>query len=122
METLYKLYIDGEFCDAEGGATFDSRDPSTGEVWAKFPAASAADVDRAVESAQRAFENPEWTNMLPHQRGKLLYKLADLIAEHAREIAELETKDTGKVIRETSGVTGYVAEFYRYFAGLRRQD
>ncbi|MEM8688940.1 MAG: aldehyde dehydrogenase [Pseudomonadota bacterium] len=118
MSTDWKLYIDGEFCDAEGGATFDSIDPSTGEVWAKFPAASAADVDRAVEAAQRAFESPEWANMLPTQRGKLLFKLAELVAEHAGEIAELETRDTGKVIRETKGVTGYVAEFFRYFGGL----
>ncbi|MEM1197946.1 MAG: aldehyde dehydrogenase [Pseudomonadota bacterium] len=118
MSTDWKLYIDGEFCDAEGGATFDSTDPSNGEVWAKFPAASAGDVDRAVEAAQRAFENPEWANMLPTQRGKLLFRLAELVAEHAGEIAELETRDTGKVIRETKGVTGYVAEFFRYFGGL----
>ncbi|MEM7430009.1 MAG: aldehyde dehydrogenase family protein, partial [Pseudomonadota bacterium] len=118
MQPPVKLYIDGAFCDAEGGATFDSIDPATGEIWAKFPAASAADVDRAVEAAQRAFESPEWSNMLPGQRGKLLMKLADLVAEHAGEIAELETQDTGKVIRETKAVTGYVAEFFRYFAGL----
>ncbi len=118
MSTDWKLYIDGAFSDAEGGATFDSVDPATGEVWAKFPAASAADVDRAVEAAQRAFENPEWANMLPTQRGKLLFRLAELVAEHAGEIAELETRDTGKVIRETKGVTGYVAEFFRYFGGL----
>lgn len=118
MSKVWKFYIDGEFCEAEGGATFDSVDPSTGEVWAKFPAASAGDVDKAVEAAQRAFENPEWANMLPTQRGKLLFRLAELVAEHAGEIAELETRDTGKVIRETKGVTGYVAEFFRYFGGL----
>ncbi len=118
MSKVWKFYIDGEFCEAEGGATFDSVDPSTGEVWAKFPAASANDVDKAVEAAQRAFENPEWANMLPTQRGKLLFRLAELVAEHAGEIAELETRDTGKVIRETTGVTGYVAEFFRYFGGL----
>ncbi|MCP5081829.1 MAG: aldehyde dehydrogenase [Alphaproteobacteria bacterium] len=118
MSKVWKFYIDGEFCEAEGGATFDSVDPSTGEVWAKFPAASAGDVDKAVEAAHRAFENPEWANMLPTQRGKLLFRLAELVAEHAGEIAELETRDTGKVIRETKGVTGYVAEFFRYFGGL----
>lgn len=114
----FQLYINGEFCDAQDGAAFESHDPSTGEVWAKMPAASNTDVDRAVAAAQDAFESSEWRDMLPQQRGKLLQKLADIVAARSGEIAELETRDTGKVIRETRGVTGYVAEFYRYFAGL----
>jgi acyl-CoA reductase-like NAD-dependent aldehyde dehydrogenase len=114
----FQLYIDGAFCDADDGAAFDSIDPSTGAVWAVMPKASAADTDRAVRAAHAAFSAGPWPALTATARGKLLYKLADLVARDASIIAELETRDTGKVIRETKAVTGYVAEFYRYFAGL----
>jgi (Z)-2-((N-methylformamido)methylene)-5-hydroxybutyrolactone dehydrogenase len=114
----FQLYIDGAFCKAEGGATFESLDPSTGKTWALMPKASAADTDRAVRSAYAAFNAGPWPAMTASARGKLLYKLAELVARDASLIGELETRDTGKVIRETKAVTGYVAEFYRYFAGL----
>ena len=118
MAEKFQLYIDGAFCDADDGAVFDSVDPSTGAVWAVMPKASAADTDRAVRSAHAAFSAGPWPALTATARGKLLYKLADLVARDASIIAELETRDTGKVIRETKAVTGYVAEFYRYFAGL----
>jgi acyl-CoA reductase-like NAD-dependent aldehyde dehydrogenase len=114
----FALYIGGEFRAAEGGATFDSLDPSTGKVWAKMPRASASDTNAAVAAARAAFLMGPWPKMTAGARGKLLGKLADLLARDAGVIAELETRDTGKVIRETRAVTGYVAEFYRYFAGL----
>jgi acyl-CoA reductase-like NAD-dependent aldehyde dehydrogenase len=114
----FQLYINGEFCASEGGVTFESLDPSTGKVWALMPKASAADTDRAVRSAYAAFNAGPWPAMTATARGKLLYKLAELVARDATLIGELETRDTGKVIRETKAVTGYVAEFYRYFAGL----
>ena len=118
MAEKFQLYIDGAFCDADDGAAFDSVDPSTGAVWAVMPKASAADTDRAVRAAHAAFSVGPWPALTATARGKLLYKLADLVARDASIIAELETRDTGKVIRETKAVTGYVAEFYRYFAGL----
>ena len=118
MADSFQLYIDGEFCAAEGGATFDSIDPSSGLVWAAMPKAGAADTDRAVESAYAAFIGGDWPGLTATARGKLLYKLAELVTRDAPVIAELETRDTGKVIRETRAVTGYVAEYYRYFAGL----
>lgn len=118
MAEKFQLYIDGAFCDADDGAAFDSIDPSTGAVWAVMPKASAADTDRAVRAAHAAFSAGPWPALTATARGKLLYKLADLVARDASIIAELETRDTGKVIRETKAVTGYVAEFYRYFAGL----
>ncbi len=118
MAEKFQLYIDGAFCDADDGAAFDSVDPSTGAVWAVMPKASAADTDRAVRAAHAAFSAGPWPALTATARGKLLYKLADLVARDASIIAELETRDTGKVIRETKAVTGYVAEFYRYFAGL----
>ena len=65
MADSFQLYIDGEFCAAEGGATFDSIDPSSGLVWAAMPKASAADTDKAVESAHAAFIGGDWQALLP---------------------------------------------------------
>ena len=118
MAEAFQLYVDGAFCNAEGGATFESLDPSTGKTWALMPKASAADTDRAVRAAHAAFLDGPWSALTATARGKLLYKLAELVTRDAQIIGELETRDTGKVIRETKAVTGYVAEFYRYFAGL----
>ncbi|MGB3071176.1 MAG: aldehyde dehydrogenase [Ottowia sp.] len=116
MVQRFQQYIDGVFED--GGASFDSLDPSTGKVWAQMPRASAADVDRAVRAAHRAFNAPEWTGLTATQRGKLLSRLADLVAAKAPHLAQLETADTGKIIRETRSQIGYVADYYRYYAGL----
>ncbi len=120
MPTLprFQLYIDGTFTDAEGGASFESLNPATAEPWATMPAASEADVDRAVGAARRAFEHGDWPMLSASARGALLYRLADILAARAGELAELETRDTGKIIRETAGQTGYAAAYYRYFAGL----
>jgi acyl-CoA reductase-like NAD-dependent aldehyde dehydrogenase len=112
----FQHLIDGQFED--GTASFESLNPATGEAWALMPRAGAADVDRAVRSAHRAFSDPAWRELTATQRGKLLYRLADLVAANAQTLAELETADTGKIIRETSAQIAYVAEYYRYFAGL----
>lgn len=112
----FQQYIDGAFSD--GATQFDSLDPATGKVWAKMPEANADDVNQAVEAADRAFFAPEWAGMTATARGKLLARLADLIAENAPRLAELETRDTGKIIRETSVQIAYVADYYRYYAGL----
>ena len=112
----FPLYIDGAFVEA--AQTFESLDPATGRAWALMPAASEADIDRAVEAADRAFHDPAWAGLTASQRGKLLMRLGDLVAEHAPRLAELETRDTGKIIRETRAQIGYVAEYYRYFGGL----
>lgn len=112
----FQQYIDGAFDD--GAAQFDSLDPATGQPWARMPEARVADVNRAVEAAERAFLSSDWALMTATQRGKLLLKLADLVAENAPRLAELETRDTGKIIRETSAQIAYVAEYYRYYAGL----
>lgn len=114
--TRFRHYIDGRF--EEGTETFESIDPSTGKPWAIMPAATEADVDCAVEAAHRAFHAPDWAGLTATQRGRLLYRLADLLAENAPTLAKLETADTGKIIRETSSQIGYMAEYYRYFAGL----
>lgn len=116
MMRRFQQLIDGQFED--GSASFESINPATGAAWALMPRAGAADVDRAVTAAHRALFDKAWRGLTATQRGKLLYKLADLVATHAQTLAELETTDTGKIIRETSAQIAYVAEYYRYFAGL----
>ena len=113
---VFQQYIGGQFSD--GAAQFESIDPATGDVWAVMPEARQGDVNAAVEAAEAAFYGAEWASMTASARGKLLYRLADLIAENAQKLAELETRDTGKIIRETSAQIAYVAEYYRYYAGL----
>ena len=113
----FQCYIDGRFEDGE--ARFASLDPASGTAWAEMPESREADVGRAVEAAHRAlYEDAGWSKLTATQRGKLLYRLADLVTENAKTLAELETRDTGKIIRETSAQIAYVADYYRYYAGL----
>ena len=112
----FQQYIDGQFEDA--GATFLSIDPATGEHWAMMPEARSGDVDRAVEAAHRALHAGAWPAMTPTARGKLLMRLAELTAANAQALADVETRDTGKIIRETSAQIAYVADYYAYYAGL----
>ena len=112
----FQQYIDGVF---DNGATqFESINPASGVPWAKMPEAQVDDVNRAVDAAARAFLAPEWASISATQRGKLLLRLAELVAENAPTLAKLETLDTGKIIRETSAQVAYAAEYYRYYAGL----
>jgi aldehyde dehydrogenase (NAD+)/betaine-aldehyde dehydrogenase len=113
---VFQHYINGAFEDAS--ETFESLDPATGLAWAQMPMANESDVDRAVSAAHVAFTTGVWPTLNASTRGKLLYKLADLMAADADVLAELETKDTGKIRRETRAVIMYIAEYYRYFAGL----
>lgn len=112
----FQHYIAGAFESPAG--SFESIDPATGCAWALMPAASAQDVDRAVRAADAALSSPAWAGLTATARGKLLFRLADLLAEAAPRIAALETRDTGKIIRETGSQIAYIAEYYRYYAGL----
>lgn len=114
-----KLLIDGQWTDGSGNA-FDTINPATGEVLTQVAAASADDVDRAVSSARRAFDNfaGPWRKMSASERGRLLWKLADLIEKNIDEIAELETLDNGKPIFESRYVDlPMVVDVFRYYAG-----
>ena len=112
----FQQYIGGQFED--GSAAFESVNPATGEPWALMPEARADDVNQAVEAAAQALKDPKWAKLSATARGKLLYRLAELVENNASAIATLETRDTGKIIRETSAQIKYVADFYRYYAGL----
>lgn len=114
----YQLYIDGTWCSGSTAQTMDSFNPATGKKWASFDCASPDDVARAVSAAKRMLDNPAWRDMTQTARGKMLYKLADLIEENAEAIGTVETTDSGKLLAETTSQTKYVADYYRYFAGL----
>ncbi|WP_420333313.1 aldehyde dehydrogenase [Roseibium sp.] len=114
----YQLFIDGVWTEGSNGQVMSSQNPATGKDWASFACASAEDVDRAVAAAKRALDDPSWRDMTQTARGKLLYRLADLIEAHAAQIGEVETRDSGKLLAETASQTKYVGDYYRYYAGL----
>jgi len=113
----YQLFIDGTWRDAEDGLTLPTVNPYTGEEWARIPHASPADVDAAVRAAARAFAEGPWPRMNGYRRGELLRRLASLVERDAERLAQLETRDNGKVIRETSAQVRAVARAFVHFAG-----
>jgi acyl-CoA reductase-like NAD-dependent aldehyde dehydrogenase len=113
----YRMLIDGQWVDAGDGGSFESINPSTGEAWATIPEATAADVDRAVRAAHRAFSQGEWATALPSARGKYLRRLADLLADKSEALGRTETIDSGKMLKETRWQAKYIAEFFHYYAG-----
>jgi len=114
----YSLFINGDWQEGSDGQIAESVNPANGEPWATFACASSNDVDLAVSSAKQALMDPVWREMTQTMRGKLLYKLADLIEESAEHIGRIETTDSGKLASETMAQSAYVADYYRYFAGL----
>ncbi|MEO6200398.1 MAG: aldehyde dehydrogenase family protein [Cryobacterium sp.] len=112
-----KLFINGEWTGATGG-TITTWNPATEEIIDEVGFASAVDVDAAVDAAQIAFTAPEWRDMLPVARARLLFTLADLIEAHADELAELETRDQGQPIGVSRNISvSGAAEHFRYYAG-----
>ena len=114
----FQMYIDGVWSDGHAGQVMTTQNPATGKAWATFACAAPSDVDRAIAAARRALNDPAWRDMTQTQRGKLLYRLGDLITENAGRLGLLETEDSGKLLAETSTQTGYVGDYYRYYAGL----
>src|SRR5689334_18810529 len=113
----YQLFIDGQWVDSESGKTFKTPNPATGETLAEIAEADKADIDKAVAAARRAFEG-KWSKMSARDRGRLLYKLSQLIEQHAGDLAALETADNGKPIKESMYVDlPQVVENFEYFAG-----
>ncbi|PMC34285.1 carnitine dehydratase [Bacillus sp. UMB0899] len=114
----YKMFINGEWMEPSSGEYFPSYNPATAEPWCYVAKGSSEDVDRAVQSAHQAFLHSEWASMTYTERGRLVRKLGDLIAEKADELAQFESLDNGKLIREMRGQLSYLPEFFYYFAGL----
>ena len=114
----YQMYIDGQFVDAASSDHFESDDPFTASPWALIPRGTAADVDRAVRAAHKAFTAGEWPRLTASRRGALLRRLGDLTTERSKALAEIEVRDNGKLYAEMSMHTAYTAQWYHYYGGL----
>ena len=114
----YQLYINGEFVAPQAAATLDVLDPATSEVLGRIPDASPADVDRAVKAARTAFDEGPWKDATAQERGRILLKLANIVRDRADELAELETRNTGKPIVEAEFDIADVATCFEYYGGL----
>lgn len=116
LKEKYGLYINGQWRDASDGATFATKNPATGEHLAYCAEATKEDVDDAVNAAWAAF--PAWREVAPQERAAILYKIADIIEANSALLAEVETLDNGKPIRETTYIdVPWAVEHFRYFAG-----
>lgn len=114
----YKMFIGGEWVESASGETFESDNPFTGKPWALVPRGNAQDADRAVRAAHKAFTSGDWPKLTPSRRGALLRRLADLIGEKSKFLAEVEVRDNGKLYAEMSAQTAYMAQWYYYYGGL----
>ncbi len=114
----YQIYIDGQWCNSVNNQYFESFNPFTGKPWCLIPRCSNEDVERAVSAAYKAFTSGEWPKLNATQRGALLRKLGDLIAQHADKLAQIEVTDNGKLISEMSAQLHYLPQWYYYYSGL----
>ena len=114
----FKMYIGGAWCAPASGEFFESYNPFTGKVWARMPRGNEADAERAVAAARKAFTSGDWPKLNATQRGALLRRLGDLIAERGQELAEIEVKDNGKLLAEMAAQLRYLPQWYYYFGGL----
>ena len=113
-----KMFIDGKWVEAASGKTFPTYNPATGEVLAQVAEGDREDIDRAVKAARRAFESGPWPEMTPSQRGRLIWKLGDLIEEHLEEFAQLESLDNGKPLSVARVAdVPLAADLFHYMAG-----
>lgn len=116
--TRASLYIDGQFVDSSADEWIDVIDPSTQEIIACVPDGTGTDVDRAVIAARRAFDGATWRDTTAQERGRILFRLAQIVREHAVEWSELETRNNGKPIVESEADIADVATCFEYYGGL----
>ncbi|MDE2939429.1 MAG: aldehyde dehydrogenase [Chloroflexota bacterium] len=114
----YDLLIDGEWKPATSGDYFDVENPATGKTVARMANAGEADVSEAVASAELAFKHGPWSTMPDSERGKILWRMADMVEERRMELGRLESISNGRPISETSSQMLVVASYFRYFAGF----
>jgi phenylacetaldehyde dehydrogenase len=118
LEKPRKMLINNKWVDAVSGKTFPTYDPSTGEVLAQVAEGDRADIDLAVKAARKAFDEGPWRKMTPSERGRLIWKLGDLIDQHVEEFAFLESLDNGKPLTVARAAdVPLAAELFRYMAG-----
>ena len=118
IATPRQLFINGQWADSASGKTFETPDPATGETLARIAEGDAEDINRAVKAARKAFEEGPWSRMTPSERGRLVWKIGDLILEHTDELAQLESLDNGKpfVVAQAADVP-LAADLFHYMAG-----
>ncbi|MFI5550204.1 aldehyde dehydrogenase family protein [Streptomyces sp. NPDC051738] len=114
----YELFIDGESRAAAGGEWFPTDNPYLGTPWAEIAKGTSQDVDDAVRAADRALRTGPWAELTASARGALLRRLGDTVAAHARDLAELEVRDNGKLFTEMHGQVAHLAEWFHYYGGL----
>ena len=113
-----KLFINGQWTDAASGRTFETPNPATGETLANVAEGDAEDINRAVRAARRAFDDGPWGRMTPSERGRIIWRIGDLILEHADELAQLESLDNGKPVAVARGAdVPLAADLFHYMAG-----
>jgi acyl-CoA reductase-like NAD-dependent aldehyde dehydrogenase len=117
-----QLLIDGAWTNAADGKTYENRNPATGDLIAAVSDAGRADVDAAVAAARRAFTTGKWPGFSASRRGKVLYKIAQLIAENADELAALEVRDNGKTIATAKGELGAIVDVFEFYAGAATKN
>ncbi len=110
--------IDGEWATPLSGEWIDVEDPSTREVFGAIASGDAGDIDLAVAAARRSFKAGVWSRITPAERGRVLWRLADLVRENAEDLARLEARDSGKPIREAREDMAGTADIFEYYAGL----
>jgi acyl-CoA reductase-like NAD-dependent aldehyde dehydrogenase len=111
------LYLAGEWAPAADGATYETYEPATGKVWAEVAAAGREDVDRAVDAARAALDG-EWGRVLAMDRARVLWQMARIVDRHRDALARLESRDNGKLLRETLGEMELIVRYFEYFAGV----
>jgi phenylacetaldehyde dehydrogenase len=114
-----QLFINGQWTDAASGKTFETPNPATGETLARVAEGDAEDINRAVRAARQAFESGPWSRMTPSERGRIIWRIGDLILEHANtELAQLESLDNGKPAAVAAAAdVPLAAAMFHYMAG-----
>ena len=113
-----QLFINGQWVEAASGKTFETPNPATGDTLARIAEGEAEDIDRAVRAARKAFEEGPWSRMTASERGRIIWRIGDLILEHTDELAQLESLDNGKpfVVAQAADVP-LAADLFHYMAG-----
>jgi phenylacetaldehyde dehydrogenase len=116
--TPRQLFINGQWADAASGKTFETPNPATGATLAHIAEGDAEDINRAVAAARKAFDEGPWGRITPSERGRIIWKIGDLILEHAEELAQLESLDNGKPYAVALGAdVPLAADLFHYMAG-----
>ncbi|MGH3393267.1 MAG: aldehyde dehydrogenase family protein [Streptosporangiaceae bacterium] len=113
-----QLFINGQWVDAASGKTFETPNPATGETLARIAEGDVEDINRAVTAARRAFDSGPWSRMSPSERGRIIWRIGDLILEHVEELAQLESLDNGKPVAVAAAAdVPLAADLFHYMAG-----